>query len=121
MTLNCDRLVLLFDEHKISGKKASGEELPKNLDTAQKFKSVTATGTVKVMQQDLKAVAGRAVFDGRTRTITLTENPRVWEGPRRMAADTFIIYPDENRAEALGKIKVTIDSAEQKKANENEQ
>jgi lipopolysaccharide export system protein LptA len=67
------------------------------------MRSMIATGNVKVVQNERMAVAGQAVFDNVSRTITLTENPRVWQGSDVAQADKIIIYLDENRTEFTGK------------------
>jgi lipopolysaccharide transport protein LptA len=120
MTLRCDRLVTLYDEHKRSGKRVSRKNLPKDWRSSGKPKSMTATGNVKMAQEELRAFAGKALFDDKTRTITLTERPRVRKGQDlAVAAHTIIIYLDENRYEALGKdgrpIRVTINFGKQEK------
>ena len=75
----------------------------KELQTPSGIKSITALGNVKITQNDRMALAGKAVFDNAKRTITLTEGPpRLWQGPDVLAAQTIIIYLDENRSELLG-------------------
>ena len=105
LTLTCDRLVILYDE-KMAGSSHNGTQkkpLTKELQTSSGIKSITASGNVKITQNDRMAVAGKAVFDNIKRTITLTEGPpRLWQGPDVLAAQTIIIYLDENRSELLG-------------------
>ena len=105
LTLTCDRLVILYDE-KMAGSSHNGtqkKQLTKELQTSSGIKSITASGNVKITQNDRMAVAGKAVFDNIKRTITLTEGPpRLWQGPDVLAAQTIIIYLDENRSELLG-------------------
>lgn len=67
------------------------------------MRSMTATGNVKVVQNERMAVAGQAVFDNVNRTITLTESPRIWQGSDVVQAHKIIIYLDENRTEFSGK------------------
>lgn len=105
LVLTCDRLVILYDE-KMAGTSNNGtqkKQLNKELQTSSGIKSITASGNVKITQNDRMAAAGKAVFDNTKRTITLTEGPpRLWQGPDVLAAQTIIIYLDENRSELLG-------------------
>gem|GEM_PF-6675255 len=78
------------------------KKLPADLQMSG-MRSMIATGNVKVVQNERMAVAGQAVFDNVSRTITLTENPRVWQGSDVAQADKIIIYLDENRTEFTGK------------------
>lgn len=105
LVLTCDRLLIMYDE-KMQGTEQNGSNkktVNKELQTASGIKSITASGNVKMTQNDRMAVAGKAVFDNTKRTITLTEGPpRLWQGPDVLAAQTIVIYLDENRSELLG-------------------
>ena len=105
LVLTCDRLIIMYDE-KMQGTEQNGSNkktVNKELQTASGIKSITASGNVKMTQNDRMAVAGKAVFDNTKRTITLTEGPpRLWQGPDVLAAQTIVIYLDENRSELLG-------------------
>jgi lipopolysaccharide export system protein LptA len=105
LVLTCDRLLIMYDE-KMQGTEQNGSNkktVNKELQTASGIKSITASGNVKMTQNDRMAVAGKAVFDNAKRTITLTEGPpRLWQGPDVLAAQTIVIYLDENRSELLG-------------------
>jgi lipopolysaccharide transport protein LptA len=103
LTLNCDRMVIVYDEKKAKNVKASqGKRLPRGLQTVSGIRSITGSGNVKLTQEDRSATADKMEFDNRKRTITLTGGPpRLWQGPDVMIADTIIIYIDENRTEAI--------------------
>ncbi len=105
LVLTCDRLIIMYDE-KMQGAAQNGSHkkpVSRELQTASGIKSITASGNVKMTQNDRMAVAGKAVFDNSKRTITLTEGPpRLWQGPDVLAAQTIVIYLDENRSELLG-------------------
>jgi lipopolysaccharide export system protein LptA len=123
VTLTCDHLVIVYDE-KTGAKKAEKrvKKLPKGLENASQIKSITASGNVKIVQNERMAVAGKALYDNVKRTITLTEAPRLWQGKDMLVADTIIIYLDENRSELLGgkgkTIKAIIDPDKQSKDKE---
>jgi lipopolysaccharide transport protein LptA len=101
------------------------KRLPKDLQTISGIKSITATGNVKIAQEERMAVAGKALFDNAKRTITLTEGPKLWQGPDMLMAHTIIVYLDENRVELHSKdgkdddgIRMRINPGKQKKDKE---
>jgi len=103
VTLTCDRLVILYDEKPKTRTGDRGvKTLPKGLENVSQIKSITASGNVKIIQNERIAVAGKALYDSKKRTITLTERPRLWQGADEMIANTFIIYLDENRVDVFG-------------------
>jgi lipopolysaccharide export system protein LptA len=101
LTMTCDKLLIVYDEQKAKhDTQSNGKKLPKDLQTISGIRSITASGNVKIVQNERMATAGRAEYDNRKRTITLTEGPpRLWQGPDVMVAHTIIIYLDENRSE----------------------
>ncbi|MGC8657818.1 MAG: LptA/OstA family protein [Desulfomonilaceae bacterium] len=104
LILTCDRLIIIYDDKMATSHSGSARNpSTKELQTPSGVKSITALGNVKITQNDRMAVAGKAIFDNVKRTITLTEGPpRLWQGPDVLAAQTIIIYLDENRSELLG-------------------
>jgi lipopolysaccharide export system protein LptA len=122
VTLSCDQLVLVYDE-KSGDRTGDGrlKKLAKKLENVSQIKSITASGNVKIVQNERMAVAGKALYDNAKRTITLTEGPRLWQGADVMVANTIIIYLDENRVDSLGgenPIKFKINPEQQKKEKE---
>jgi lipopolysaccharide export system protein LptA len=103
VTLNCDQLVISWEEQKSErGSQSRSKGLPGDLQAASRIRSITAQGNVKIVQNERMAVAGRAVFDNVKRTITLTGGPpKVNQGPDWMTAQTIVIYLDENRVELV--------------------
>lgn len=101
LTMTCDKLLIVYEEQ--NGKQetqSNSKKLPKDLQTISGIRSITASGNVKIVQNERMATAGKAQYDNRKRTITLTEGPpRLWQGPDVMVAHTIIIYLDENRSE----------------------
>jgi lipopolysaccharide export system protein LptA len=103
VTLSCDQLVLVYDE-KAGARTGEGrvKKLSKKLENVSQIKSITASGNVKIVQNERMAVAGKALYDNAKRTITLTEGPRLWQGADVMVAKTIIVYLDENRVDSQG-------------------
>ena len=123
VTLSCDQLVLVYDE-KTGARTGEGrvKKLAKKLENVSQIKSITASGNVKIVQNERMAVAGKALYDNAKRTITLTEGPRLWQGADMMVAKTIIVYLDENRVDSQGgnenPIKFKINPEQQKKEKE---
>lgn len=123
VTLSCDQLVLVYDE-KAGARTGEGrvKKLSKKLENVSQIKSITASGNVKIVQNERMAVAGKALYDNAKRTITLTEGPRLWQGADVMVAKTIIVYLDENRVDSQGgdenPIKFKINPEQQKKEKE---
>ena len=86
------------------GKKKNGENAVGALDdaSASKLQSVVATGSVRIDQGTRWAVGGKATFDQSNRTLVLTENPVMHDGPNEVAGDRVVVYLDENRSVVEG-------------------
>ena len=70
--------------------------------SASKLQSVVATGSVRIDQGARWAVGGKATFDQSNRTLVLTENPILHDGPNEVAGDRVVVYLDENRSVVEG-------------------
>ena len=68
----------------------------------QKAKEVVAEGNVKIDSGDRHATGGRAVFDDAKRTVTLSEEARLSDGPNEVAGDRVVVYIDEQRSVVQG-------------------
>lgn len=66
------------------------------------LREVEATGGVRIDQGERWATGGRAVFDQQKRTLVLSENPVLHDGPNQIAGDRVIVYLDENRSVVEG-------------------
>jgi lipopolysaccharide export system protein LptA len=117
ITLTCDKLITVFESKEGPAPKG-GRKSPGNI------KSITASGNVKIVQDDRMATAGKAFFDGVNRTITLTDGPRIWQGRDEGIANAIVMYPDENRWEFQGEddkpIKFTIRPGQLKNGQKKE-
>jgi lipopolysaccharide export system protein LptA len=63
-----------------------------------RVQNIVAVGNVRIDQGTRWAVGGHAVFDQGQRTLVLTENPVLHDGPNVVAGDRVIVYLDENRS-----------------------
>ena len=87
------------DDGKQTGAKAASE-----LDSgaASKLQAVVASGSVRIDQGTRWAVGGKATFDQTARTLILTEDPVLHDGPNEVAGDRVVVYLDEDRSVVEG-------------------
>ena len=102
------RITLVKSDEKKPSTRAATE-----LDSADssKLQTVVATGSVRIDQGTRWAVAGKATFEQSKRTLVLTENPVVHDGPNEVHGDRIVVYIDENRSIVEGgpkRVKATL-------------
>jgi lipopolysaccharide export system protein LptA len=68
----------------------------------QRAKEVVAEGDVKIDAGDRHASGGRAVFDDAKRTVTLSDQARLSDGPNEVAGEQVVVYIDEQRSVVQG-------------------
>jgi len=73
---------------------------PEGMDDASagRLQTVVASGNVRIDQGARWAVGGRATFDQTNRTLILTENPVLHDGPNEVAGDRVVVYLDQDRS-----------------------
>jgi lipopolysaccharide export system protein LptA len=104
--------ITLVKSDDSNGKKVTAKAAT-DLDNADasKLQTVVATGSVRIDQGTKWAVAGKATFDQTKRTLVLTENPVVHDGPNEVLGDRITVYMDENRSIVEGgpkRVKATL-------------
>ncbi|HJW70989.1 MAG TPA: LptA/OstA family protein [Candidatus Binatia bacterium] len=67
-----------------------------------KVKEMVATGNVRIDQGTRWAVGGRATYEQQQRTLVLTENPVLHDGPNEVVGERVTVYLDENRSVVEG-------------------
>jgi lipopolysaccharide export system protein LptA len=70
--------------------------------TTSKLQAVVASGSVRIDQGTRWAVGGKATFDQTNRTLVLTDNPVLHDGPNEVAGDRVVVYLDEDRSVVEG-------------------
>jgi lipopolysaccharide export system protein LptA len=78
----------------------SGQTVPPS--GGQKVQEIIAVGSVRIDNGTRWATGGRAVFEQSSRTLVLTENPMLHDGPNEVAGDRVVVYLDENRSVVEG-------------------
>lgn len=68
----------------------------------QRPKTVVAEGNVRIDAGTRHAAGGRAVFDDATRTVTLSDEARLSDGPNEVAGERVVVYLDEQRSVVEG-------------------
>lgn len=63
-----------------------------------RLQQIIAEGEVRIGKGDRFATGGRAVFDQATKTVTLTENAVLHDGPNQVAGDRVVVYLDQGRS-----------------------
>lgn len=67
-------------------------------DGPQRAKEVVAEGDVRIDAGARHASGGRAVFDDDKRTVTLSDQARLSDGPNEVAGDRVVVFIDEQRS-----------------------
>lgn len=71
-------------------------------DGPQRAKEVVAEGDVRIDAGERHASGGRAVFDDGKRTVTLSDDARLSDGPNEVAGDRVVVFIDEQRSVVEG-------------------
>ena len=71
-------------------------------DGPQRAKEVVAEGDVRIDSGDRHASGGRAVFDDTARTVTLSDQARLSDGPNEVAGERVVVFIDEQRSVVEG-------------------
>lgn len=68
------------------------------LDGGEAVKEVVAAGNVRMSKGDRWATAGKAVFDQGARTVVLSDNAVLHDGPNEVSGERVMVYLDEERS-----------------------
>ena len=85
MTLHSDTLRVILD-----------------MDHPDKPREVVAEGKVRIDKGERRATGGRAVFDNAARTVTLSDQAHLQDGPNEVAGERVVVYLDEERSVVEG-------------------
>jgi lipopolysaccharide export system protein LptA len=74
----------------------------------KQMKQIVAEGKVNATQGNRVATGDKAIFDDKTKTVTLTGNPVMRQGNSQVSGTKVIYYMDQDRAvaESDGKVRV---------------
>ena len=71
-------------------------------DRPERPREVVAEGSVQIDKGTRRATGGRAVFDDAARTVTLTDQARLQDGPNEVTGERVVVYLDEQRSVVEG-------------------
>jgi len=74
----------------------------------KQMKEIVAEGSVQATQGNRVATGDKAVFNGKTKTVTLTGNPVMRQGNNQVSGTRIIYYVEDDRAVAEGKGEVRV-------------
>jgi lipopolysaccharide export system protein LptA len=73
-----------------------------DLDHPDKPREVVAEGKVRIDKGERRATGGKAVFDNKARTVTLSDQAHLQDGPNEVAGERVVVYLDEQRSVVEG-------------------
>jgi lipopolysaccharide export system protein LptA len=73
-----------------------------DLEHPDKPREVVAEGNVQIDQRERRATGGKAVFDNAARTVTLSDQARLQDGPNAVAGERVVVFLDEQRSVVEG-------------------
>jgi lipopolysaccharide export system protein LptA len=71
-------------------------------ETGKEIDRVECTGSVRIIQGDRTGTSGKAVYDNRGGKITLTVNPRVFQGENTVSGPEIVYYLADQRTVVSG-------------------
>lgn len=77
-------------------------DLVYKVDDRDPIVKAEASGRVSIQKGESKAVGGRAVYDRQTKTIVLSEDPMLLQGPNRIGGEKIKVYLAEGRSVVEG-------------------
>ncbi len=82
----------------------TSDKLTLKLDTEDmgRPKEIVAQGNVRIVNGQRIATGGRAVFDQKAQTITLSEAAVLRDGPNEVAGEKIVVFLDEQRSVVEG-------------------
>jgi len=121
-TITADRMEVTFEKPApVEGQPAGGIGAPAN---AQRITSIVAQQKVSFRQVDPEtkkeryATGDKGVYDFDQRIVTMSGNPRLWEGKNVVVGDEMVFHLVEKKVTVKGKVNLTVypdDLKEEKK------
>lgn len=115
-TLTAERMEVV-----IAPERAPGEDRPQPVEdrtqaaeAQSRIRSIVATQNVTFHQVDAETkkerygVGERGEYDAVKKVMTLTGNPRVWEGKNVMTGEKMLFFLDSHRVQVEGRVNLTV-------------
>jgi lipopolysaccharide export system protein LptA len=91
----------------------SGQRMTARFDEAsQEVAELNVEGDAKFAEGERRAAAGRAIYNGLTRTVALRARPQVWDAVARTNAEEIDTNVDTGESFARGRVRTTYYSRE---------
>jgi len=111
-TITADRMEVTFEKPaQAAGQPAEGIGAPAN---AQRITTIVAQQKVTFRQVDPEtkkeryATGDKGVYDVDQRTVTMSGNPRLWEGKNVIVGDEMVFNLEEKKVIVKGKVNLTV-------------
>ena len=119
-TISADRMEVSFVQSATTGPQPAGKPEPKlaggigSPSNAQRMSTIVALGSVKFRQLDPEskkerfATGDKGVYDVEKRLVTLSGNPRLWEGKNVIVGEEMVFNLDDKKMVVNHKVTVTF-------------
>jgi len=110
-TMTAERIEISFEKPAPAVGQPEGIGAPAN---AQRITTIVAQQKVSFRQVDPEtkkeryATGDKAVYDVDQRTVTMSGNPRLWEGKNVIVGDGMIFYLEDKKVIVKGKVNLTV-------------
>ena len=110
-TMTAERIEVSFEKPAPAVGQPEGIGAPAN---AQRITTIVAQQKVSFRQVDPEtkkeryATGDKAVYDVDQRTVTMSGNPRLWEGKNVIVGDGMIFYLEDKKVIVKGKVNLTV-------------
>ena len=110
-TLTAERMEVAFTQQEQQEQVDAGLA---GATAGRRIATITATRSVSFRQVDPEtkkeryATGEKAVYDEASRTVTMTGNPRLWEGKNVIVGDEMIFQMEDKRVRVKGKVNLTV-------------
>ena len=110
-TLTAERMEVAFTQQEQQEQVDAGLA---GATAGRRIATITATRSVSFRQVDPEtkkeryATGEKAVYDEASRTVTMTGNPRLWEGKNVIVGDEMIFQLEDKRVRVKGKVNLTV-------------
>ena len=87
----------------------TSQKLEGQYDDNNEIQVLTALQNVIIVKgENIRATSQKAVYEKKSETMTLTDNPELQEGNSVLSADAIKIFLDEDRSVAEGQVRVKL-------------
>lgn len=87
----------------------NAQEMVGNYGADDKIERIVAKKNVTIVKApDMRATSQSAIYQAKTGIVTLTENPRLFQGGNDLAADKITIDLNTNKSSAEGQVRMKV-------------